>query len=71
MVQVIIGALVGLIGGGIVTAVIQATVLKNRKNQTLREAELEAEAMKKRTHSSSERKVFEIKGRTRRSSERP
>jgi ribonuclease Y len=47
MVQVIIGALVGLIGGGIVTAVIQATVLKNRKNQTLREAELEAEAMKK------------------------
>ena len=33
MVQVIIGALVGLIGGGIATAVIQATVLKNRKNQ--------------------------------------
>ncbi|MFM2040079.1 MAG: hypothetical protein RLZZ493_668 [Bacteroidota bacterium] len=61
MVQVIIGALVGLIGGGIATAVIQATVLKNRKNQTLREAEMEAEAMKKERILQAKEKFLKLK----------
>ncbi|MGV3610980.1 MAG: ribonuclease Y [Fluviicola sp.] len=47
MVNVIIGALIGLIGGGIVTFIIQQTMLKKRKEQILKEADLEGEAMKK------------------------
>jgi ribonucrease Y len=47
MVNVIIGALVGLIGGGIVTFIIQNTMLKKRREQILKEADLEGEAMKK------------------------
>ena len=47
MVNVIIGALVGLIGGGVLVFLIQSTLLKKRKEQVLKEAELEGEAMKK------------------------
>lgn len=47
MVNVIIGALIGLIGGGVATFIIQNTMLKKRKEQILREADLEGEAMKK------------------------
>lgn len=47
MVNVIIGALIGLIGGGVATFIIQNTLLKKRKQQILREADLEGEAMKK------------------------
>lgn len=47
MVNVIIGALIGLIGGGVATFIIQNTMLKKRKEQILKEAELEGEAMKK------------------------
>lgn len=47
MVNVIIGALIGLIGGGVVTFIIQNTMLKKRKEQILKEADLEGEAMKK------------------------
>jgi ribonuclease Y len=47
MVNVIIGALVGIIGGAIVTFIVQATVLKKRREQIVKEAELEGEAMKK------------------------
>ncbi|WP_300665733.1 ribonuclease Y [Fluviicola sp.] len=47
MVNVIIGALIGLIGGGIATFIIQNTMLKKRKEQILKEADLEGEAMKK------------------------
>jgi ribonuclease Y len=47
MVNVIIGALIGLIGGGVATFIIQNTMLKKRKEQILKEADLEGEAMKK------------------------
>jgi len=47
MVNVIIGALIGLLGGGVVTFIIQQTMLKKRKEQILKEADLEGEAMKK------------------------
>lgn len=47
MVNVIIGALIGLIGGGVATFIIQNTILKKRKEQILKEADLEGEAMKK------------------------
>ncbi len=47
MVNVIIGALIGLIGGGVITFIIQQTMLKKRKEQILKEADLEGEAMKK------------------------
>ncbi len=47
MVNLIIGALIGLIGGGVATFVIQNTMLKKRREQILKEAELEGEAMKK------------------------
>ena len=47
MVNVIIGALIGLIGGGVATFIIQQTMLKKRKEQILKEADLEGEAMKK------------------------
>jgi ribonuclease Y len=47
MVQVIIGALIGLIGGGVATFVIQSTLLKKKREQIIKEAELEGESMKK------------------------
>ncbi|WP_343634412.1 ribonuclease Y [Fluviicola sp.] len=47
MVNLIIGALIGLIGGGVATFIIQNTMLKKRKEQILKEADLEGEAMKK------------------------
>lgn len=47
MVNVIIGALIGLIGGGVATFIIQNIMLKKRKEQILKEADLEGEAMKK------------------------
>lgn len=47
MVNVIVGALIGLIGGGVITFLIQSTLLKKRKEQILKEAELEGESMKK------------------------
>lgn len=47
MVNVIIGALIGLIGGGVATFIIQNTMLKKRKEQILKEADLEGESMKK------------------------
>lgn len=47
MVNVIIGALIGLIGGGVATFIIQNTMLRKRKEQILKEADLEGEAMKK------------------------
>jgi len=47
MVNVIIGALIGLIGGGVATFIIQNTMLKKRREHILKEAELEGEAMKK------------------------
>lgn len=43
----IIAALVGLLGGGVVTFVIQATLLKKRREQMLKDAETEGEALKK------------------------
>jgi ribonuclease Y len=47
MVNLIIGALIGLIGGGVVAFLVQSTLLKKRKEQVLKEADLEGEAMKK------------------------
>jgi len=44
---VIIAVLIGLIGGGIATFVIQSTVLKKRREKILKDAETEGEAMKK------------------------
>lgn len=47
MVNVVIGALVGLIGGGAIIYTIQNTVLKKKKIQLLKEAEQEGESIKK------------------------
>ncbi|MCC6700202.1 MAG: ribonuclease Y [Fluviicola sp.] len=47
MVEIIIGALIGLIGGAVVTFIVQATMLKKRREQIVKEAEIEGEAMKK------------------------
>ncbi len=44
---VIIAGLIGLIGGGIVTFIIQSTLLKKRRDQMLKDAETEGEALKK------------------------
>ena len=45
--NLIIGLLIGLIGGGIVAYVLQNTLLKSKKEQILKEAESEGESMKK------------------------
>jgi len=45
--NLIIGLLIGLIGGGIVAFVLQNTLLKSKKEQILKEAESEGESMKK------------------------
>jgi ribonuclease Y len=47
MVNGVIGALVGLIGGGAIVYTIQNTVLKKRKIQLLKDAEHEGESIKK------------------------
>ncbi len=47
MVQIVIGVLVGLIGGGVATFIIQSTLLKKRQQDLLKAAELEGDAMKK------------------------
>lgn len=44
---IIIGVLTGIIGGVVVTFIVQSTLLKKRKEQVLKEAELEGDAMKK------------------------
>ena len=58
MVNVIIGALIGLIGGGVATFIIQNTMLKKRKEQILKEADLEGEAMKKEKKATMVKQIF-------------
>ncbi len=45
--NLIIGLLIGLIGGGVVAFIVQNTMLKSKKTQLIKEAELEAESIKK------------------------
>lgn len=45
--NLIIGLLIGIIGGGVVAFVVQNTLLKSKKDQLIKEAELEGEALKK------------------------
>ncbi len=47
MVNIIIGSLIGVIGGAVIAYVIQNSLLKKRKEQILKEAEIEGESMKK------------------------
>ncbi len=61
MVNIIIGALVGLIGGAIVMYVMQGTLLKKQRNQVLKEAEMEAETMKKDRALQAKEKFLKLK----------
>jgi ribonuclease Y len=45
--QIVVGLLVGLIGGGVVMAIIQQTVLKSKREKLIKDAELEGENIKK------------------------
>ncbi len=61
MVNVIIGALVGLIGGSVVMFLIQTTALKKKREQTIKEAELEGEALKKERILQAKEKFLKLK----------
>jgi ribonuclease Y len=45
--QIVVGLLMGLIGGGVVMAIIQQTVLKSKREKLIKDAELEGENIKK------------------------
>jgi ribonuclease Y len=45
--QIVVGLLIGLIGGGVVMAIIQQTVLKSKREKLIKDAELEGENIKK------------------------
>lgn len=61
MVQIIIGALVGLIGGAVVMFLVQATALKKKREQTIKEAELEGEALKKEKMLQAKERFLKLK----------
>src|SRR5690554_6023688 len=45
--EIVIGAIAGLIGGAVIAVIVQNVLLKKRKEQILSEAETEGEAIKK------------------------
>lgn len=59
--ELIIGSLIGLLAGGIATFVIQSTLLKKRREQIIKEAELEGEAMKKDKIYQAKEKFLKLK----------
>lgn len=67
--NLVIGLVIGLVGGGAATFVMLNVVLKSKREQAIREAELEAENIKKK-NSTSKREILQIKRRTRNCNQR-
>jgi ribonuclease Y len=61
MEEIVIGLLIGLIGGGVTAFVIQNVLLKKKKEQIVREAELEGETIKKDKMLQAKEKFFKLK----------
>lgn len=59
--SLVIGLLIGLVGGGIATFVIQKVILKNKSSQIVREAELEGENIKKEKILQAKEKFLKLK----------
>jgi ribonucrease Y len=59
--EILIGAVIGLAGGGVLVFVIQNVILKNKKNQLLKEAELEGENIKKEKLLQAKEKFLKLK----------
>jgi ribonuclease Y len=45
--EIVIGLLIGLIGGGVVMVIVQQTLLKSKREKLIKDAELEGENIKK------------------------
>jgi ribonuclease Y len=59
--NLIIGLLMGLVGGGVATFVLQNVILKSKKDQLIREAELEGENIKKDKILQAKEKFLKLK----------
>ena len=59
--EIIIGLLVGLVGGGIATFLFQQTALKNKSQKIVKDAELEAENIKKERILQAKEKFLKLK----------
>ena len=59
--EIVLGLLIGLIGGGATAFVIQNVLLKKKKEQIVREAELEGETIKKDKMLQAKEKFFKLK----------
>lgn len=58
---ILIGVIIGLVGGSIAAVVVQNVVLKNKKNQLIKEAELEGENLKKEKLLQAKEKFLKLK----------
>ena len=58
---IIIGLLVGLVGGGVATFLFQQTALKNKSQKIVKDAELEAENIKKERILQAKEKFLKLK----------
>jgi ribonuclease Y len=59
--NLIIGLLIGLVGGGVATFVLQNVILKGKRDQLIREAELEGENIKKDKILQAKEKFLKLK----------
>ena len=59
--NLVIGLVIGLVGGGAATLVMLNVVLKSKREQVIREAELEAENIKKEKILQAKEKFFKLK----------
>jgi ribonuclease Y len=59
--EIIIGLLVGLVGGGVATFLFQQTALKNKSQKIVKDAELEAENIKKERILQAKEKFLKLK----------
>lgn len=59
--NLVIGLLVGLAGGGVATFILQNVILKSKKDQLIREAELEGENIKKEKILQAKEKFLRLK----------
>jgi ribonuclease Y len=59
--EIIIGLLVGLVGGGVATFLFQQTALKNKSQKIVKDAELEAENIKKERVLQAKEKYLKLK----------
>jgi ribonuclease Y len=59
--EIIIGLLVGLVGGGVATFFFQQTALKNKSQKIVKDAQLEAENIKKERILQAKEKYLKLK----------